>query len=149
MMNVPTPAEAGLNTFELTPVPEYVPPLGVPVFKVNEAALLQILPNEFNTTVGNGFTVNTCEVLRVHPAWKVTVYVIVWVPTDGSKIPALTPVPLNTPPAGEPPLSVCKPAPVHTGVKAAKVGFDGFNTVTTAVPDTVPLHTPLVKLTKL
>ena len=94
MINVPTPAVAGLNELALTPVPEYVPPDGVPVVKVKAAALLQILPSEFKTTVGSGFTVNTCEMLLVHPAWNVTVYVIVCVPTDGSNNDPLTPVPL-------------------------------------------------------
>ena len=59
MINVPTPAVAGLNELALTPVPEYVPPDGVPVVKEKVAALLQILPSEFKTTVGNCTTVKT------------------------------------------------------------------------------------------
>ena len=55
------------------PVPVYVPPDGVPVVSVKGAAVLHTLPRGFNTTLGNGFTVNNCEALPLHPGAKVTV----------------------------------------------------------------------------
>jgi hypothetical protein len=100
-----------------------------------------------NVAVGIGSTVYVAVADVVQPVPKLTVYVIVCVPTVGSNFPALTPVPLYTPPVGEPPVSVCNPALLHTALGVEKVTVGAVDTVTTAVPLTVPVQLPLLTLT--
>jgi hypothetical protein len=124
-----------------------VPPVGLPPLNANAAALLHTAVNVPSVTVGCGLTVNTAVAVFVQPVPKLTVYVIVCVPTVGSNFPALTPVPLYTPPVGEPPVSVCNPALLHTALGVVKVTVGAVDTVTTAVPLTVPVQLPLLTLT--
>ena len=56
MVNVPCPAVVGLNVLPVTPIPENVPPAGLPV-NVTGAAFTQSGPTGVIVTVGNGFTV--------------------------------------------------------------------------------------------
>ena len=53
---MPCPAVAGSNVLPVTPVPENVPPAGLPV-NVTGAALTQSGPTGVIITVGSGFTV--------------------------------------------------------------------------------------------
>ena len=53
---MPTPAVAGLNVVPVTPVPENVPPAGVP-FNVTDDALTQTGAYVPALTVGRGLTV--------------------------------------------------------------------------------------------
>ena len=56
MVNVPCPAVVGLNVLPVTPVPENVPPAGLPV-NVTGAAFTQSGPTGVIVTVGSGLTV--------------------------------------------------------------------------------------------
>ena len=56
MVNVPWPAAAGSNVLPVTPVPENVPPAGLPV-NATGAALIHSAETGLIVTVGNGFTV--------------------------------------------------------------------------------------------
>jgi len=56
MVNVPCPAVAGSNVLPVTPVPENVPPAGLPV-NVTGAAFTQSGPTGVIVTVGSGLTV--------------------------------------------------------------------------------------------
>ena len=66
MTNVPAPDAEGSKLFPVTPVPENVPPTGVP-FKATAAAEIHIAATGEIVTTGNGLTV--IEVLSefVHP----------------------------------------------------------------------------------
>ena len=66
MTNVPAPLVEGSKLFPVTPVPEKVPPTGVP-FKATGEAVIHIAATGEIVTTGNGFTV--IEVLSelVHP----------------------------------------------------------------------------------
>ena len=106
---VPTPATEGTKLFELTPVPEYVPPLGVPVVNANELVLSQTASGVDILAVVTAFTtIVDCAVLE-QPFAFVYEYVIANVPTPdvaGSNEFPVTPVPLYVPPDGEPPDNV-------------------------------------------
>ena len=75
MVDVPTPAVAGLNCPPLTPVPLYVPPAGEPPDKVKAASVLHTAVNGLSVTVGNGFTVTVvgADAAEVQPFAFLTV----------------------------------------------------------------------------
>ena len=65
---VPAPAVAGLNVFDETPVPVYVPPPGLPPVNGNAAVFVQMpvmLPGQV-TTVGDVTVIVKLQV-EVHP----------------------------------------------------------------------------------
>src|SRR5678816_1045727 len=103
MVNVPCPAVAGLNVLPVTPVPENVPPAGLPV-NITGAAFTQSGPTGVIVTVGSGFTVIDVVAELLQPvAASVDLSTIV---NDTSPVVASlkglqdTPVPENVPPAG-------------------------------------------------
>ena len=63
---MPAPAVAGLNELPVTPVPENVPPAGVPV-SVTGAAFTQSAATGEIVTAGNGFTVTDVVAEPLHP----------------------------------------------------------------------------------
>ena len=105
---VPTKAEEGVKTPEpLTPEPDQVPPDGVPL-RLNAGSFEQTVWEGEAVTVGLAFTVNCTVELPEHSALEAK-YVSVKVPmpaAEGLKLPELTPVPDQVPPAGVPWLSV-------------------------------------------
>src|SRR5678816_3230771 len=105
MVNVPCPAVVGLNVLPVTPVPENVPPAGLPV-NVTGAAFTQSGPTGVIVTVGSGLSVIgvVAELLQPVQAETSTTEI------DTGPCPAIarlqeqpvTPVPENVPPAGLP-----------------------------------------------
>ena len=112
MVNVPCPAVVGLNVLPVTPVPENVPPAGLPV-NVTGAAFTQSGPTGVIVTVGNGFTVTVTVAVLLHPAVvPVTVYVVV---APGLAV-TVAPVVADSPVAGD---QLYVVAPVAVSVVAA------------------------------
>jgi hypothetical protein len=105
-----------------TPVPENVPPVGLPPVNVNAAELTQTGENGSSVTLTvEEFTVIGEVAVPEHPLLLVYIYEIVCVPTPadiGSKIPPDTPGPEYTPPAGDPPVKVKGASETSTFAKA-------------------------------
>ena len=64
---MPAPAAEGLKLPALTPVPLYVPPVGDPPNKANEAALIHTDELAGQVTAGNAFTVMVNVQLLLQP----------------------------------------------------------------------------------
>ena len=66
MVNVPAPAVDGVNVVPVTPVPEKVPPAGVPL-SITGDALIHMAATGLIDTTGNALTVMEAVVELVHP----------------------------------------------------------------------------------
>ena len=67
MVCVPTPAVAGLNCPEATPVPEYVPPAGIPPVNSKATASEHTVGKADKVTVGGVSIVIGAEAEPEHP----------------------------------------------------------------------------------
>jgi hypothetical protein len=114
---------------------------------VKGGVVVQTEVNVFSVTICAVFTVICLDALAWQPGPKLTEYVITDVPAAGLNFPAETPLPLYTPPAGDPPVNVIRPALEHTGEKGERVTFGAEATFTVAVPETVPAHVASFMLT--
>ena len=79
MVCVPTPAVEGVKTPLETPVPLYVPPVGIPPESVIGDALMQADISAGQVTIGNGLTVTVAVAVAEQPSEvvTVTVYIVV------------------------------------------------------------------------
>jgi len=68
----------------------------------SQSVLFNALEEMLTLTGSRGFTVTVVTAEFVQVLASVTVYVIICVPTEGSKLFPETPVPLHVPPVGEP-----------------------------------------------
>lgn len=131
MVNVPAPETEGLKLLPLTPVPEKVPPEGVPV-RLTELMLIQtVLVATFMFTVGRGLMVTVAVLLpcALHPGKSpVTVYVVV-VDGDTAMLVVFEPV-----------FQVYVLAPLAVSVADEPVHTDTEFTVITGAVPTVKLE---------
>ena len=97
----------GLIVFPTTPRPDHDPPAGLPPARVIDPLLIQVsFVLRSSSTTGTSYTVIFCDIEFTQPLASVYVYVIGCVPSpaaEASKLVPVTPIPENTPPAGNPP----------------------------------------------
>ena len=67
------PALEGVNVFPLTPVPEYVPPAGLPFESVNAPLFVHRGVTELNVVFGSAFTTTVVFADVAHPLGLVNV----------------------------------------------------------------------------